>query len=56
VIAVRALAVKGVTLPGPGTMKLTRTRLVQFLCQLDKRGITVKVGRGKATRRALSSR
>jgi len=53
VIAVRALARKGVDQPGPALRKLTRLRLSQTFWVWDKRGTTVKVGRGNATRRAL---
>ena len=54
VIARRALAAKGVVYPDRRAFKVTRTRLVQFLSKLDRRGITRKVGQGKATRRALA--
>ena len=53
VIAVRALARKGVDRPGPGLRKLIRLRLSQMFWVWDRRGMTVKVGRGNATRRAL---
>lgn len=53
VIAVRALARKGVTAPGPGLRKLIRVRLQQYLGVQEKRGVVVKVGTGNATRRGL---
>jgi hypothetical protein len=37
-------------------MKTTRVRLQQFLGQLDKRGITRKIGRGNSTRPVLATR
>jgi hypothetical protein len=52
-IAMRALAAKGVVYPDRRAFKVTRTRLVQFLSKLDARGMTRKVGQGKATRQAL---
>jgi hypothetical protein len=54
-IAMRALALKGVTQPGPGLRKLIRTRMVQTLGKWAKRGLVVRVGRGKATRSVLLS-
>lgn len=53
VIVRRMLAAKGMTLPDRGTFKLTKNRLHNVLLALDKRGVTVKVGAGKATRRGL---
>jgi hypothetical protein len=52
-IAMRALAIKGVTQPGPGRRKLIRTRMVQLLGGWAKRGLVVRVGRGRATRTTL---
>lgn len=54
VIAVRALARKGVTAPGPGLRKLIRVRLQQYLGVQEKRGAVVKVGTGNVTRRGLA--
>ena len=56
VVALRALATKGVMTPDRRTMKVTRTRLLQFLSKLDKRGITQKVGSGNRTKRILAER
>lgn len=54
VITRRMLAAKGVTLPDRRTFKLTKNRLHNALLALDRRGVTVKVGRGNATRRGLA--
>jgi hypothetical protein len=54
VIVRRMLAAKGVTLPGPGTVKRTKTKLHNALIALDRRGVTMKVGSGRATRRGLT--
>jgi len=55
VIAMRALARKGVTQPGPGLRKLIRLRLLaQYLGAQEKRGLVIKVGVGKTTRRKLA--
>jgi hypothetical protein len=51
-VAVAALARKGVTLPGPGTMKRTRTRIGQLFIAWGP-GKVRKVGRNKGTRRVL---
>ena len=53
VIVRRLLAAKGVTLPDRRTFKLTKLRLHNVLIALDRRGVTMKVGRGNATRRGL---
>jgi len=55
VIAVRMLTAKGITLPDPATRKAVRKRIRIAFCALDKRGITVKVGAGKQTRRGIAS-
>jgi hypothetical protein len=48
------LAAKGVTLPNRRTFKLTKNRLHKALLALDRRGATVKIGSGNATRRGLT--
>lgn len=53
VIVRKMLAAKGVDLPDRRTFKLTKNRLHNALLALDARGVTVKVGRGNATRRGL---
>jgi hypothetical protein len=54
VITRRMLAAKGVTLPDRRTFKLTKNRLQNALLALDRRGVTMKVGRGNATRRGVA--
>jgi hypothetical protein len=54
VIVRRLLAAKGVALPDRRTFKQTKLRLHYVLIALDKRGVTLKVGRGNATRRWLA--
>ncbi len=54
VIVRRALAMKGLECPDRRTVKLTKNRLHNALLALDKRGVTVKVGRGNGTRRGLA--
>jgi hypothetical protein len=56
VIAVRALAAKGCHTPDRRIYRMTRVRLQQLFLRLDGRGITVKVGRGRETRRGLKER
>lgn len=51
-IAVAALARKGVTSPGPGTMKRTRMRIGQLFVAWGPERVR-KVGRNKDTRRVL---
>jgi hypothetical protein len=53
-IAMRALAQKGVTQPGPGLRKLIRIRLTQMMGTWEKRGIVRRVGRNKGTRSVLA--
>lgn len=53
VIAVRALAMKGVERPGPGPRKLIRVRVSNLFWVWDRRGVTRKVGAGNGTRRGL---
>lgn len=53
VIVRRALATKGVECPDQRTVKLTKNRLHNALLALDRRGVTVKVGRENGTRRGL---
>lgn len=52
-ISIRALAVKGVTLPDIRTLKAVRKRLAQTMAIWGKRGLVVKVGTGKEGRRRL---
>jgi hypothetical protein len=54
VVAVLALKRKGVMLPGPTLRKDVRRRLRGIFVTLGKRGMTVKVSRGNATRRGLA--
>lgn len=54
VIARRCLAAKGVDRPGPGTMKTTKSRLHDMLLKWDARGLTMRVGTGRETRRGLA--
>jgi len=51
-IAVKALARKGVTLPGPGTMKRTRTRIQQIFADWGAEKVRT-VGRKQDRRRVL---
>lgn len=51
-IAIKALARKGVPLPGPGTMKRTRTHIGQIFVGWGP-GKVRKVGSNKETRRVL---
>jgi hypothetical protein len=53
VIAVRMLAMKGVTLPGPTLRNDVRKRLRIAFAAMDKRGMTVRVGDGLRAQRAL---
>jgi hypothetical protein len=48
------LAAKGMTLPDRRTFKLAKSRLHNVPLALDRRGVTMKVGRGNATRRGLA--
>ena len=52
-VAVRCLAAKGVMLPGPGTMRRTRTRLQQIFLEWEKRGVSYRVGSKRQTLRGL---
>ena len=52
--AVRALAMKGCTLPDRRTVKRTRTLVSQTMAKWAQRGLIVTVGRGKQTCRALA--
>jgi hypothetical protein len=54
VIAVRALARKGIALPDPTLRRRTRHRLRQMFAVLGKRGVTVRVGSGKGSRRGIA--
>jgi hypothetical protein len=53
-IVVRALALKGCTLPDRRTMKRTRTLVNQTMATWTKRGLIRAVGRGSQTSRALA--
>ena len=55
VVAVRALARKGIALPDPTLRRRTRHRLRQMFAVLQKRGVTVRLGHGKDARRAIAS-
>lgn len=54
VIAARALALKGILLPDPHVMDLTRLRLQQTFVKWTRRGLIVTVGKGNARRRRLT--
>ena len=54
VIAVRALAMKGIALPDPRLRHLTRKRLRTIFGALDRRGVTVRLGDGMEARRGLA--
>jgi hypothetical protein len=54
VIAVRALAIKGIDFPDAKARHLTRKRLRAVFLALDKRGVTVRVGEGMEARRGLA--
>ena len=53
-IAASALALKGCRTPDRRIFKMTRVRLAQMFGRLDAKGVTVKVGSGRGTRRALA--
>lgn len=53
-IAMRALAIKGVTLPDRHAMKRTRLRLHQAFMRFRERGLTRTTGSGKARRQELA--
>jgi hypothetical protein len=55
VIAVRALAQKGHTLPGPTLRKRTRHKIRNALIGLDKRRLTVRIGEGRDAKRGLKT-
>ena len=55
-IAVRALARKGVALPDPKLRRYTRNKVRSALIALDKRGVTMRIGEGKAARRVDTSK
>jgi hypothetical protein len=52
-ISLAALAKKGVTLPGPGTMRHTRKLVRGIVGRWERMGKATTVGRNKGTRRAL---
>ncbi len=52
-ISLAALARKGITLPGPGTMRHTRKLVRGILARWETMGKARTVGRNKGTRRAL---
>lgn len=54
VIAARALATKGVALPDRKAWKGIRVQLQKLFWRLDRRGLTVLVGEGSRTKRALA--
>ena len=54
-IAARVLALKGIPLPDPRTIKLTRLRLQQTFAKWTRRGLLVTCGKGKARRRMLAN-
>ena len=54
-IALAALARKGVTLPGPGTMRYTRNKVRGIIWLWERLGKAMTVGRNKGTRRVLVS-
>jgi len=54
VIAVRALATKGITLPDPRARLLVRHALRGMFAKWDRRGLTVRVGRGSGCRRGIA--
>lgn len=53
-IAARALALKGIPLPDPHIIELTRLRLQQTFVKWTRRGLLVSIGKGNARRRMLS--
>lgn len=53
VIAARALATKGVTLPDRKTWRSVRVQLQKMFWRLDRRGLTVLVGEGIGAKRAI---
>jgi len=53
VIAVRMLALKGVTLPDPATRLAVRRRIRVMFHSLDRRGVTMLVGKGRDSKRAI---
>jgi hypothetical protein len=55
VIVVRMLAMKGIPLPDRHTRHEVRRRVRIMFCALDKRGVTVRVGEGRESRRGLAS-
>ncbi len=54
VIAVRALAMKGIDLPAPRIRRMTKARLRAVFLALEKRGVARSVGEGNETRRGLT--
>jgi hypothetical protein len=52
-IAARVLAMKGVALAEPAVRRRTRAKLRNAFIALDKRGVTVRIGDGNESRRAL---
>ena len=54
-IAVRALARKGATLPGPTLRKYVRGRVRECLGKMERRGVVWTVGSGRGTKRGLKS-
>lgn len=54
VIAVRALAAKGIDLPSPRIRRMAKSRLRAIFGALGKRGIVCSVGTGNDARRGLA--
>jgi hypothetical protein len=54
VIVIRMLAAKGIPLPGPELRRTIRKRVRIAFVAMDKRGITVRIGNGNASLRALA--
>jgi hypothetical protein len=54
VIAVRMLAMKGVILPGPTLRHEVRKRVRIMFANLDRRGVTARVGDGREAKRAIA--
>ena len=54
VIAVRALAMKGIDLPTPRIRRMTKGRLRAVFLALERRGVARSVGEGNDTRRGLA--
>lgn len=53
-VAVRALAAKGVTLPPPRIRRMAKSRLRAIFYALEKRGVVRSVGTGNEAKRELA--